>query len=96
MEIKCKQPGCPFEYEHCCIECEELEHCTSSCNLKPDSCKNSEMNGETSLQVLKMLMLKLSMRLHKFQLPKSKLKNKKKQMSRVQDRAQNICFCFRK
>lgn len=51
MEIKCKQPGCPFEYEHCCIECEELEHCTSSCNLKPDSCKNSEMNGETSLQV---------------------------------------------
>jgi hypothetical protein len=53
MEIKCKQPGCPFEYEHCCIECEELEHCTSSCNLKPDSCKNSEMNGETSLQVFK-------------------------------------------
>lgn len=53
MEIKCKQPGCPFEYKHCCIECEELEHCTSSCNLKPDSCKNSEMNGETSLQVFK-------------------------------------------
>lgn len=53
MEFKCKQPGCPFEYEHCCIECEELEHCTSSCNLKPDSCKNSEMNGETSLQVFK-------------------------------------------
>lgn len=51
MGIKCKQAGCPFEYEHCCIECEELEHCTSSCNLKPNSCGNSEMNGETSLQV---------------------------------------------
>lgn len=53
MGIKCKQAGCPFEYEHCCVECDELEHCESSCNLKPDSCKNSEMNGETSLQVFK-------------------------------------------
>lgn len=53
MGIKCKQAGCPFEYEHCCIECDELEHCESSCNLKPDSCKNSEMNGEKSLQVFK-------------------------------------------
>lgn len=53
MRIKCKQAGCPFEYEHCCVECDELEHCESSCNLKPDSCKNSEMNGETSLQVFK-------------------------------------------
>ena len=53
MGIKCKQADCPFEYEHCCVECDELEHCESSCNLKPDSCKNSEMNGETSLQVFK-------------------------------------------
>ena len=53
MIIKCKQAGCPFEYEHCCVECDELEHCESSCNLKPDSCQNSEMNGETSLQVFK-------------------------------------------
>ena len=53
MGIKCKQAGCPFEYEHCCVECDELEHCELSCNLKPDSCKNSEMNGETSLQVFK-------------------------------------------
>lgn len=53
MGIKCKQAGCPFEYEHCCVECDELEHCESSCNLKPDFCKNSEMNGETSLQVFK-------------------------------------------
>lgn len=53
MGIKCKQAGCPFEYEHCCVECDELEHCESSCNLKPDSCKNSEMNVETSLQVFK-------------------------------------------
>lgn len=53
MGIKCKQTGCPFEYEHCCIECKELEHCDSSCNLKPNSCNNSNIDGETNLQVFK-------------------------------------------
>lgn len=53
MGIKCKQAGCPFEYEHCCVECDELEHCESSCNLKPETCNQSVIDGEKSLKVFK-------------------------------------------
>lgn len=53
MGIKCKQAGCPFEYEHCCCECEELKDCESACNLKPETCNQSVIDGEKSLKVFK-------------------------------------------
>ncbi len=53
MGIKCKQAGCPFEYEHCCVECEELKDCESACNLKPETCNQSVIDGEKSLKVFK-------------------------------------------
>lgn len=53
MGIKCKQAGCPFEYGHCCYECEELKDCESACNLKPETCNQSIIDGEKSLKVFK-------------------------------------------
>lgn len=53
MGIKCKQPGCPHDYECCCYECEEIKNCESHCNLKPETCENSVMEKGTSLEVYK-------------------------------------------
>lgn len=54
MGIKCKQPGCPKEYDFCCFECEEQKNCESKCNLKPENCNNSEITSdEKSLQTFK-------------------------------------------
>lgn len=53
MGIKCNAKGCPHEYEHCCFECDEQAECESRCNLKPESCNNSEYEGGTDLQVFK-------------------------------------------
>ena len=54
MGIKCKQPGCPHDYDFCCYECEEQKNCESKCNLKPENCNNSEITSdEKSLQTFK-------------------------------------------
>lgn len=53
MAIKCKAKGCPHEYECCCYECEEMKDCESACNLKPETCNQSEIDGEKSLEVFK-------------------------------------------
>jgi hypothetical protein len=53
MGMKCKQTGCPHEYECCCFECDELKGCESSCTLKPVDCGYSVIEGETDLQVFK-------------------------------------------
>lgn len=53
MAIKCNAKGCPHEYEHCCYECEELKGCESACNLKPETCNQSVIDGEKSLKVFK-------------------------------------------
>ena len=53
MGIKCIQPGCPHDYECCCYECEEAKNCESHCNLKPETCENSEIEKGTSLEVFK-------------------------------------------
>lgn len=54
MGIKCKQPGCPKEYDFCCFECEEQKNCESKCDLKPENCNNSEITSdEKSLQIFK-------------------------------------------
>lgn len=80
MGIKCKQAGCPFEYEHCCIECEELERCTSSCNLKPISCGNSEMNGETSLQVFENANIEIINTIAQISIAKKQIEEQEKTM----------------
>ena len=54
MGIKCKQPGCPHDYDFCCYECEGKKDCESKCNLKPENCNNSEITSdEKSLQTFK-------------------------------------------
>ena len=83
MGIKCKQAGCPFEYEHCCVECDELEHCESSCNLKPDSCKNSEMNGETSLQVFKNANVEVINAIAQISITKKQIEEQEKTMKEI-------------
>ena len=53
MAIKCNAKGCPHEYDCCCFECDEFKECESACNLKPETCKQSSIDGETSLEVFK-------------------------------------------
>ena len=45
MAIKCKAKGCPHEYDCCCFECDEFKECESACNLKPETCNQSEIEG---------------------------------------------------
>lgn len=53
MAIKCNAKGCPHEYDCCCFKCDEFKECESACNLKPETCKQSSIDGETSLEVFK-------------------------------------------
>ena len=53
MAIKCNAKGCPHEYDCCCFKCDEFKECESACNLKPETCKQSSIDGKTSLEVFK-------------------------------------------
>lgn len=80
MGIKCKQAGCPFEYEHCCIECDEYKHCESSCNALPETCNKSEMNGETSLQVFKNANVEVINTIAQISVAKKQIEEQEKEM----------------
>lgn len=80
MEIKCTQLGCPHEYEYCCRECEERKECEASCNLKPISCGNSEMNGETSLQVFENANIEIINAIAQISIAKKQIEEQEKTM----------------
>lgn len=80
MAIKCNAKGCPHEYEHCCYECEELKECESACNLKPETCNNSIVEGETSLEVFKNANVEVINTIAQLTVAKKKIEDQEKEM----------------
>lgn len=80
MAIKCNAKGCPHEYEHCCFECEEFKECESACNLKPETCNNSIVEGETSLEVFKNANVEVINTIAQLTVAKKKIEDQEKEM----------------
>lgn len=80
MAIKCKAKGCPHEYDCCCFECDEFKECESACNLKPETCNQSEIEGETSLEVFKNANVEVINSIAQLTVAKKKIEDQEKDM----------------